>query len=50
MQTRAEHFAHRAVYDYAEGVWLQSFLAHWLANDWSCVCGKRQQVDALAAG
>jgi GMP synthase (glutamine-hydrolysing) len=49
MQSRAEHFAHRAIYDYAEGVWLKNFLAHWLANDWSCMCGK-QQADALAAG
>ena len=39
-QSRAEHFAQRAVYDYAEGIWLKNFLAHWLANDWSCVGAK----------
>jgi GMP synthase (glutamine-hydrolysing) len=51
MQTRAEHFAHRAVYDYAEAIWLKNFLAHWLANDWSCVGGKRAtDIGALAAG
>ena len=51
MQSRAEHFAHRAVYDYAEGVWLRNFLAHWLANDWSCAGSMRAaNVGVLAAG
>jgi GMP synthase (glutamine-hydrolysing) len=49
MQTRAEHFEQRAVYDYAEGVWLRNFLTHWLANDWTCV-GARHQTYAAAAG
>jgi GMP synthase (glutamine-hydrolysing) len=48
VQRRAEHFEHRAVYDYAEAVWLKDFLAHWLANDWRCV-DKRAQAFADAA-
>ena len=29
---RAQHFAHRAVYDVAEGIWLKHFLEDWLAG------------------
>ena len=43
---RHEHFAARAVHDYAEGLWLRSFLERWLWRDCRAPASTARLLDA----